>query len=67
MNVWTRLKGVRMILIKDGRLVEMQKQTEANLSALTSIVCDLGLAQARTEKSLASLGEKLDRYLNGKL
>lgn len=52
---------------KIGELAEMQKQTEANLSALTSIVADLGRAQTRTEKALASLSEKLDRYIGGKL
>lgn len=52
---------------KMGELAEMQKLTEANLSALTSIVADLGRAQTRTEKALASLSEKLDRYISGRL
>jgi uncharacterized protein YoxC len=46
-------------------LAEAQKQTEANLSALMTIVAELGRAQLRTEQALANLSEKVDRYISG--
>lgn len=49
---------------------EMQKRTEANLSALTDIVADLGRAQTQTEKALtrtenavANLTEMFERHI----
>ena len=45
-------------------LTEAQKTTEANLSALTIIMADLGRAQARTERALASLTERFDQHVS---
>ncbi len=40
-------------------IAESQKQTGANLSALTEIVAELGRAQKRTEEKLAQTDEQL--------
>jgi len=46
-------------------LTQAQKQTEANLSALATIVAEIGRAQLRTEQALTNLSERVDRYISG--
>ena len=46
------------------RLTEAQKQTEINMSALITIVSDLGRSQLRTEKTLVTLIERFDQYIS---
>ncbi len=50
---------------KLAALVEAQARTEANLSALTVIVTDLGRAQSETNARLDRLTENVDRFIAG--
>ena len=64
---WINTLGTRMeeFGTRMEELAEAQKQTQAHLSVLAEIVSDIGRAQARTEQTLASLTEKIDRYIDG--
>jgi flagellin-like hook-associated protein FlgL len=71
---WLNSLGARMeeLAASQKHVNESQAQTEANLSALTEIVSDLGRAQTRTEAALTaltqrvdSLAETVERHVNG--
>lgn len=49
-----------------SELAEAQKQTSAHLSVLASIMQEVGRAQARTERALASLTERFEQYISSR-
>jgi hypothetical protein len=62
----TRLtESQRRLMEGQIQLTEGQKQTEVNMSALITIVADLGRAQLRTEQTLVTLIERFDQYISG--